>query len=112
MNTPKRRVAKPRTHADGPRIKWSEFRPMYDYWGRELKRFYQLDTLSNAVDLYIRTKDRFIIQSIQTGIFVSGLPPTFNLIVQAVVILAILFLQSAEFRHLFVRVWARSRKSA
>ncbi len=54
----------------------------------------------------------FIIQSIQTGIFVSGLPPTFNLIVQAVVILAILFLQSAEFRHLFVRVWARSRKSA
>jgi hypothetical protein len=65
MNTPKRRVAKPRTHADGPRIKWSEFRPMYDYWGRELKRFYQLDTLSNAVDLYIRTKDRFIIQSIQ-----------------------------------------------
>lgn len=54
----------------------------------------------------------FIIQSIQTGIFVSGLPPTFNLIVQAVVILAILFLQSEEFRRLFVRLWARSRKSA
>src|SRR5215211_8893473 len=46
----------------------------------------------------------FIIQSIQTGIFVSGLPPTFNLIVQAVVILAILFLQSGEFRRLFVRI--------
>ena len=54
----------------------------------------------------------FIIQSIQTGIFVSGLPPTFDLIVQAVVILAILFLQSEEFRQLFVRLWGRLRKPA
>ncbi|MCK6579519.1 MAG: ABC transporter permease [Anaerolineae bacterium] len=53
-----------------------------------------------------------IIQSIQTGIFVSGLPPTFNLIVQAVVILAILFLQSEEFRRPFVRAWNRMRKTA
>lgn len=53
-----------------------------------------------------------IIQSIQTGIFVSGLPPTFNLIVQAVVILAILFLQSEEFRRPFARGWARLRKQA
>jgi simple sugar transport system permease protein len=53
-----------------------------------------------------------IIQSIQTGIFVSGLPTTFNLIVQAVVILAILLMQSLEFRQLFVRGWARLRNSS
>ncbi len=52
----------------------------------------------------------FIIQAIQTGIFVSGLPPTFNLIVQAVVILAILLMQSEDFRHLFVRLWQSVRK--
>ncbi len=49
-----------------------------------------------------------IIQAIQTGIFVSGLPPTFNLIVQAIVILAILLLQSPEFRQLFIRGWTRA----
>lgn len=54
----------------------------------------------------------FIIQAIQTGIFVSGLPPTFNLIVQAVVILAILFLQSEELRRLFVRIFTSLRKPA
>lgn len=54
----------------------------------------------------------FIIQSIQTGIFVSGLPPTFNLIVQAVVILVILFLQAEEFRRIFARIWTRLRKQA
>jgi ribose/xylose/arabinose/galactoside ABC-type transport system permease subunit len=53
-----------------------------------------------------------IIQSIQTGIYVSGLPTTFNLIVQAVAILAILFLQSEEFRRPFVRGWAKLRKQS
>lgn len=52
----------------------------------------------------------YIIQSIQTGIFISRLPPTFNLIVQAFVILAILFLQSEEFRRPFVRAFASMRK--
>jgi ribose/xylose/arabinose/galactoside ABC-type transport system permease subunit len=54
----------------------------------------------------------WIIQSIQTGIFVSGLPPTFNLIVQAVVILAILLLQSEDFRRPFVRALAKLRKKS
>jgi ribose/xylose/arabinose/galactoside ABC-type transport system permease subunit len=40
-----------------------------------------------------------IIQSIYTGILVSGLPPEFNLIVKAVVIMLILLLQSTEFRQ-------------
>ncbi len=63
-------------------------------------RFYLLSSVVGAL----------IIQSIQTGIYVSGLPPTFNLIVQAVVILAILFLQSEEFRRPFVRGWTKLRK--
>lgn len=63
-------------------------------------RFYLLSSVVGAL----------IIQSIQTGIYVSGLPPTFNLIVQALVILAILFLQSEEFRRPFVRGWAKLRK--
>jgi ribose/xylose/arabinose/galactoside ABC-type transport system permease subunit len=63
-------------------------------------RFYLLSSVVGAL----------IIQSIQTGIYISGLPPTFNLIVQAVVILAILFLQSEEFRRPFVSGWAKLRK--
>jgi len=63
-------------------------------------RFYLLSSVVGAL----------IIQSIQTGIYVSGLPPTFNLIVQAVVILAILFFQSEDFRSPFVRRWAKLRK--
>lgn len=54
----------------------------------------------------------WIIQSIQTGIYVSGLPVTFNLIVQAVVILAILFFQSEDFRRPFVRLWGKLRKQS
>lgn len=53
-----------------------------------------------------------IIQSIQTGIFVSGLPTTFNLIVQAIVILTILLIQSEDFRRLVVRTGTRLRRSA
>ena len=53
-----------------------------------------------------------IIQSIQTGIFVSGLPTTFNLIVQALVILTILLIQSEDFRRLVVRAGTRLRRSA
>ncbi len=51
-----------------------------------------------------------IIQSIQTGIFVAGLPVTFNLIVQAVVILTILLIHSEEFRRPFTRLFMRLRK--
>lgn len=40
-----------------------------------------------------------IIQSVETGILLSGLPPTFNLIVKATVILAVLLLQSDILRH-------------
>ncbi len=38
---------------------------MFDYWGAELKRFYQLETLAGAVEWRIRQQDRFIIPSVQ-----------------------------------------------
>ena len=42
-----------------------------------------------------------IIQAMNTGILVSGLPPQFNLVVKAGVILAILILQSGRLKDLF-----------
>ncbi len=50
----------------GLRTQWSGFRPMYDFWGNELKRFYQLETLAGATDRLLREKDRFILPSIQS----------------------------------------------
>jgi ribose/xylose/arabinose/galactoside ABC-type transport system permease subunit len=51
-----------------------------------------------------------IIQSLETGILLSGLPPTFNLVVKAVVILAVLLLQSDVFRQQIVRLVLAFRK--
>jgi galactofuranose transport system permease protein len=53
-----------------------------------------------------------IIQSIETGILSSGLPPTFNLVVKAVVILAVLLLQSDIFRQSIRRNVLRIRRTA
>ena len=49
-----------------------------------------------------------IIQAMNTGILVSGLPPQFNLVVKAGVILAILILQSGQVKALF----SSTRKAA
>ena len=38
---------------------------MLDFWGQEIKRFYQLETLANATEWLLRTSDRFILPSIQ-----------------------------------------------
>ncbi len=46
-----------------------------------------------------------IIQSLYTGILVSGLPPEFNLVVKAVVIMFILLLQSDIFRQKVAQVF-------
>src|SRR5690606_4041406 len=40
-----------------------------------------------------------IIQTVETGILLSGLPSTFNLIVKAVVVLAVILLQSSILRQ-------------
>ncbi len=49
-----------------------------------------------------------IIQAMNTGILVSGLPPQFNLVVKAGVILAILILQSGQVKDIF----SSTRKAA
>jgi len=51
-----------------------------------------------------------IIQSVETGILLSGLPPTFNLVVKAVVILAVLLLQSDVFRQRTIKLILAFRK--
>ncbi|HEX72366.1 MAG TPA: hypothetical protein ENN65_03520 [Candidatus Hydrogenedentes bacterium] len=49
----------------GPNIQWSGFGPLFDSKGREWKRFYRLETLAAAVDGAVRSKDWFIVPSIQ-----------------------------------------------
>lgn len=39
---------------------------MYDFWGHELKRFYQLETLASATGKLLQDNDRFILPSIQS----------------------------------------------
>ncbi len=48
-----------------------------------------------------------IIQSLITGLYVSKLHPTANLVVKAIVVLAVLLLQSAEFRGTIMRPFRR-----
>ena len=44
-----------------------------------------------------------IIQSLITGLYVSKLHPTANLVVKAIVVLAVLLLQSEEFRRFVMK---------
>jgi simple sugar transport system permease protein len=48
-----------------------------------------------------------IIQCLTTSILVSGLPPEYNLIVKAVVVLLVLLLQAPALRGLFAAKGAR-----
>jgi len=57
--TPRKKVRP----AGGPAIRWSGERPMYDYWGNELKRYYRFDTLANAVEGLFRGGENFITHS-------------------------------------------------
>jgi hypothetical protein len=65
---------KKNTHKEKPQIKihWSGFRPLYDFWGNELKRFYQLETLAHAVNGVLEQGGKFITASAQA---VLGLTP-------------------------------------
>ncbi len=49
-----------------------------------------------------------IIQSLLAGLYVSTLHPTTNLVVKAVVVLAVLLLQSPEFRHFVAQPFRRT----
>lgn len=52
-----------------------------------------------------------IIQSVETGILLSGLPATFNLVVKAIVILSVLLLQSQVFRQKIMNLIFRGKRS-
>lgn len=73
--TPARRSKRPARipgTGTGPRIRWSGFRPFFDYWGNEIKRFYQLETLASATEYMVENRDQFIVPSVKT---VLGPPP-------------------------------------
>lgn len=59
-----RRVAR-KSDSGGPAVRFRELRPMADYWGQELKRYYKLETLASAVEWCIRRQDRFIMPTVQ-----------------------------------------------
>ena len=49
------------------RFHWSGFRPLFDFWGNEIKRYYRLETLASATEWMVSTKrDRFLIAGIQS----------------------------------------------
>jgi simple sugar transport system permease protein len=51
-----------------------------------------------------------VIQALTTSILSSGLPPEYNLVVEAFVVLLVLLLQSANFRNLALSVLARRKR--
>ena len=55
--------------ATAVRVQWQGFRPLYDFWGKEIKRFYQLETLANATERMLeRGGDKFIVPSVQRAL--------------------------------------------
>ncbi|MGC8846036.1 MAG: hypothetical protein ACP5QY_09320 [Candidatus Hydrogenedens sp.] len=60
-----KKLAQSKFNKTSMKILWSGFRPLFDYWGNELKRFYQFDTLVNSFNNYLCGKDKFILPSIQ-----------------------------------------------
>jgi len=65
---------RPKPHA-GPRtantaapvhFHWTGFRPLFDFWGNEIKRYYKLETLASATEYMISTKkDRWLLPGVQ-----------------------------------------------
>jgi simple sugar transport system permease protein len=62
--------------------------------------------------LWLTALGALIIQSLVTGLYVSDVHPTANLVVKAIVILAVLLLQSREFRNFMVKPLKFFRRSA
>lgn len=63
--SPKKR---PNTPA-GPRVRWSGFRPFLDFWGAEIPRYFQLETLAAAVEWAIRERRaRFLLEGVQAAL--------------------------------------------
>ena len=80
------------------RVQWENLKPLYDFWGKEFKRFYKLETLASAVEKRLSEHDTFILPSI-TG--AMGQTP--------IVSLRFELFQEGKFQHIF-RVQASSAK--
>lgn len=63
-----KKIVVPKGKSTPVKILWSGFRPMFDYWGNELKRFYKFDTLVSSLCSYLETKDKFISNTVHSVI--------------------------------------------
>jgi hypothetical protein len=70
---PRKKTARNRYQKNGvpfTQIKWKNLGPMYDFWGKEFKRYYQLETMANAVEGLFkeRARDSFLAPSIKSAL--------------------------------------------
>jgi ribose/xylose/arabinose/galactoside ABC-type transport system permease subunit len=65
--------------------------------------------LGGRFSLVLAVLGALIIQAMNTGILLSGFPPEMNLIVKAIVVLAVLLAQSPRFTGLGLLLWRRRR---
>ncbi len=62
----KKRPVRTNVVRKGPlRVRWLGLRTMYDFWGKEIPRHYQVETLSSSIEGMVLGNDRFIVPSIQ-----------------------------------------------
>lgn len=55
-----------RQQGGGVHFHWQGFRPLFDFWGNEIKRFYKLETLASATEYMVANKrDRWLIPGVQ-----------------------------------------------
>jgi len=47
-----------------PKVSWSGLREMYDFWGNQMKRYFQLETLARSVEHSLIQRRPFILESI------------------------------------------------
>jgi len=53
------------------RVRFENLRPLYDYWGNEIRRHFQLETLAASTDALIRQQDPFILPSVRRAMGAS-----------------------------------------
>jgi hypothetical protein len=45
-------------------VRWEALRPLYDFWGNKIPRYYRLESLTRAVEGLIHGRDKFIAPSV------------------------------------------------
>jgi hypothetical protein len=79
--------------------RFTDLRPMYDYWGQELKRYYKLETLANATEHRLARQDTFIVPSVQQ---VLGRTPVTSMVFR--------LFQEGRYQLIFQMTAANTRK--